>query len=151
MRKMTGINHYGMERNFMLVDDKRQGVMLINEKLESQEMNEVYRDGYVFTKNMRDVLGNEKPIPLGIKVINECKNQEDLRNLLDEIESDVDKKPYGFYNYDDNAYIVIKGNKLYKEVYDLDDDFEFEEYNAMYCRYDLLDWLKGYIDNDDEF
>lgn len=142
MRKLETFKGHKIT-NLMLVEEKNSGIMFVNSELEAVSLKDLYQQGYVLNAEMNEIIGGYAVVRLDEKVEKECKTEVDLIELLDAIE--YSETPYGFYNEEDKAFVVIKEGKLYVEKYNHDYGFDLESYRALYCRYDLIAWLKGYI------
>lgn len=140
--KAFGIND-NEDKYVGIFENKKGNECWTDEEFTENDMVDFYKN-YVATKKMYDVVKYGSVNLLSL-VMDKCLSEDDIRNLLDEIEEE-DDTCYSFYDERQHSFVAICGKTLYKETYDNNEDFYFEDpTKAMYQRYELIEALKEYI------
>lgn len=127
---------------FMLVNDAEKGLTMIDRGLRTVEARTLYKIGFVFTDNMREVIGHENAKWVNKKLA-DLHSVEELTDLIKELANDISDVAFGMFDEKDNRYIVIKNKKLYIES--LKEQPEFHEYKIENWLLELIKIFSDYL------
>lgn len=127
---------------FMLVKDAEKGLTMIDRGLRTVEARTLYKIGFVFTDNMREVIGHENAKWVNKKLA-DLHSVEELTDLIKELANDISGVAFGMFDEKDNRYIVIKDKKLYIES--LKEQPEFHEYKIENWLLELTKIFSDYL------
>lgn len=136
--------HYDNDftNDFMLVNDAEKGLTLIDRGLRTVEARTLYKIGFVFTDNMREIIGHENAKWVNKKLA-DLHSVEELTDLIKELANDISGVAFGMFDEKNNRYIVIKDKKLYIET--LKDEPEFNEYKIENWLLELTKIFSDYL------